>query len=103
MQYTIKDNQLTVTDTPRIPGVITAHGKAFSNANGGRVLRTDRGRIRIELAKQDAEQTLDIPEDVDQTKLERCMDDLLVFSGDMTADERDEKWEIGDYAPEPSG
>lgn len=100
MHYTITNNQLTVTDTPRIPGVITAHGKAFSNANGGKVLKTERGRIRIELAEQGAEQTLDILEDVDAAKLERCMDDLLVFAGDMTADARDEKYQIGDYAPE---
>ncbi len=102
MQYTIENKQLSVVETPRIPGVITAEGKVFSNADGSRTIKAESGRIRIELSQQGAEQVQGIPDDVDQAKLERCMDDLLVFTGDMTEDERDQKWQLGDYATEAS-
>lgn len=100
MQYTISNDQLTVTKTPRIPGKPGATGIVFSNENGANGITIRRKRLRVELVRQDAEQVLDIPDSVDQADLERLMDDTLVFTGDLSADSRDEKWGIGDYAPD---
>lgn len=102
MQYTISNSQITVTGTPRIPGKPGATGVVFSNADGTSGITIRRKRLRVELSRKDAEQVLEIPDDVDQTDLERLMDDTLVFAGDLSADERDEKWGIGEYAPDNS-
>lgn len=94
MKYTLTDNTLTITDAPRIPGINTSVGLATSGERNTPKLTTRRGRLELCVGPVGGSPEIIVPDGV--ADVERMMDELLLWNGDITQAAFEEKY------PEPA-
>ena len=101
MQYTISNNQLTITNTPNLSGV-TLDGIIFYTGGINRpgmengYIEQKSDMIEINTGKPGQTITFDIPSEVDQSALERAMDRARVRTGGMSQEDFDLKYLKGE-------